>query len=163
VSYVLFTHRPVSEEDKKIYLDVCNQWMADFETYEDISSNAPKNSNFIPFYWPTTLTDTSKGSCKDGLYGYDYARAAVLLGLIGGEASTDGPILALRKGLSWYVLDVSKFEPIDVERAFYIWKKQICLSNPTEVQFSLVKFREYFRTLVQTYGEAIVKAVGSDS
>jgi hypothetical protein len=60
------------------------------------------------------------------------------------------------------VLDISKFPPPDVKRAFDIWRAQVCKEDPTS-GIALVKFRESFRTLIQEYGESILKVVDKKS
>lgn len=156
-SFVVFTHRPTNEIDAATYKHVCQQWLADFETKESaVAASAKINAKLIPFYWPTTSKTPT--DC-DSLFEYDYAFAAVVAASIGPTAYSVGPLLVLQQDNEWLLLDISKFEPVDVQRAFVIWKRQIVSENPLSAKFTFVKFREYFRTLVNMYGESIAKHV----
>jgi hypothetical protein len=157
-SFVVFTHRPVDEAETKEYHSVSSQWVADFEDYESASETAKLLPvvKLTPFYWPTTLTNVVGSTCKD-LFAYDYSFASAVVALVGPQGESQGPLLVLQQQGQWLVLDISKFDPVDVQRAFTIWKRQIVSKDPVSAKFTFVKFREYFRTLVNTYGDQIVK------
>jgi len=147
--------RPLTQADKDLYESVCRHWQADLE---EKSAFANTNAQMTPLYWPTRSRQPQ--TCKD-LYDYDYARAYFILAEIGNDAlASHGPILALQHGDTWLWLDVSRFSPQDVERAFALWKQQVAATDPLNVTaFNIAKFKEYFRTLIVVYGEAIFKVV----
>lgn len=157
-SFVLFTHRPVDQDEKDRYLRTCHQWVSELEEMTDKAKEAAKSKGLAPtpLYWPSISSAKSVG-CET-LFNYDYARAAQIVARIGsGAAAMDGPLLALQRGNEWMVLDISRFTPPDVERAFATWKQQVCKTDPMS-GVAMAKFREYFRALVQTYGETILKS-----
>lgn len=157
-SYVIFTHRP-EKSDKEVYESVCKHWTSDFESKEAVEPYADPNTTYIPFYWVSTVKGVANHNCNvDDLYAYDYGHAAAIISKIGKDASSAGPLLVLRNAQGWFVLDISKFDPIDVKRAFVIWKQQITRADLTQTKFTMVKMREYFRTLVEVYGDTILKS-----
>lgn len=157
--FVIFTHRPITKEDVETYLSVCEHWRNDFESIDTIKEYASKNTTLIPLYWPTSSKDIKiDNPCESNdLYSYDYSRAAVISSLIGREALSDGPLLVLKQYGYWYILDISKFDPVDVKRAFTIWKQQITSVDLTTARFNRARFKEYFRALIEIYGSTIVK------
>lgn len=156
-SFVLFTHRPVMEDDIQRYNRTCKQWLSELESLtrdqkDELSSVKIRTT---PLFWPT-LGIRQMDSC-DNLFNYDYGRAKYFLAKIGnGAEAMEGPLLALQAGDQWLILDISRFTPPDVERAFTTWKQQVCKEDPMSGA-SMSKFREYFRALIQTYGETILK------
>jgi len=157
-SYVIFTHRP-EKSDIDVYEAVCRHWTWDFETKESVTPYAAPNTVYIPFYWVSTAKSVNGHNCNAAdLYAYDYGHASAIISAIGKEAQSVGPLLVLRNAQGWFVLDISKFTPVDVKRAFTIWKQQITRADLTQTKFTMVKMREYFRTLVEAYGDTILKS-----
>lgn len=157
-SFVIFTHRPVDKAENDLYVDVCKNWSSSLESWDSMRSISSKNAVLVPLYWPTTETTIPTGSCDD-LYSYNFGRAAFLRYLIGKDAEGVGPLLALYKDNVWYVMDISRFDPVDVKRAFHIWKQQLSNAKINKKDFNKVKFKEYFRSLLEVYGDVIVKVV----
>jgi hypothetical protein len=99
---------------------------------------------------------------------YDFPRANPIASsakVLGSE----GPVLAAwatsyRADLpttTALVLDLSRFDEADLDRAFTIWKEKIVNDPSTwnDGGFKLVKAREAFRNLIQKYGETIVSVL----
>lgn len=154
-SFVLFTHRPITDDDKAKFQRVCNYWEANFERATDLDVITVENE-MVPLYWPSYSKEGSE--CKD-LHNYNYALSSKIVARVGKEAtSSSGPLLVLNKGKEWLVLDISRFATEDTERAFSVWKTQICRNDPLS-GLKLTKFKEYFRALVQIYGSSVLKVL----
>ena len=160
-SFVVFTHKPNDAAEKATYVEVCNKWINNFETKEAVEAVAPKFSKLIPFYYPTELMDTTGHSCDKDLYNYSYARAKVIIAFLKDKGVTAGPILAIHKKGQWLMVDLSKFTPPDIKRAFEIWQQEVCSESNTGIGFTMHNFRESFRSLLQQYGDTIVSSVTS--
>jgi hypothetical protein len=110
-------------------------------------------------YW-LTKPSLAELNC-DNLYAYDFDAAALIsMPLQADLSNSSGPFLVLLKGKSsqHLILDISKFSPPDIQRAFDTWRNQVCKEDPMSGAH-MVKFREYFRALVQDYGESILKVM----
>ena len=161
ISFVLFNHRPVTEATGAKYLEVCKYWEAALSTLttEAKASLAENEVSTTPLYW-LTRNYAPMLSCGN-LYDYDYDAAAELSAVLSTDdvMASEGPFIVLfRSRTQHLVLDVSKFSPPDTQRAFDTWRTQVCKQDPMSGA-SLIKFREYFRALVQDYGESILKVV----
>ena len=164
VSFVLFSHKPVTEASIAKYLEVCKYWEATLGTLtpEAKASLAEHAVSITPLYWLTRNYAASL-NC-DNLYDYDYDAAAELSAALttesgGGVTTSEGPFIVLfRSKTQHLVLDISRFSPPDTQRAFDTWRTQVCKINPMSGA-TLIKFREYFRALLQDYGESVLKVV----
>lgn len=152
-SFVVFTHRPSDKEEAEKYVKTCQHWSSELElvTQKERLALSANGFNVTPLYW---LSKNQGHSCND-LFNYDYLRAAKIAARSSSQ-NLKGPLLVLQRGSEWLVLDVSRFTPPDVERAFSLWKSQVCSEDPTS---KMSRFREYFRALVQTYGKDVLKSL----
>ena len=161
ISFVLFSHKPVTEATSAKYLEVCKYWEASLGTLtpEAKAALAEHEVSTTPLYW-LTRNYAPMLNCNN-LYDYDYDAATELSAALStfDILSSEGPFIVLfRSRTQHLVLDVSKFSPPDTQRAFDTWRTQVCKQDPMSGA-SLIKFREYFRALVQDYGESILKVV----
>ena len=161
MSFVLFVNRPVDSATKNRYIDVCKYWEATLSplSSQDKVELANEGVRTTPMYW-LTKDYMGERNC-DNLYAYDFDAAAKLaIPLQSDLANSAGPFLVLMRNKvhQHLVLDISKFSPPDIQRAFDTWRSQVCKEDPMSGA-KIAKFREYFRALVQDYGESILKVM----
>jgi hypothetical protein len=163
VSFVLFVNKPVDEATKSRYVDVCKYWEASLNplTKAEKVALASEGVRTTPMYWLTHGSLKPDDLNCGNLYAYDFdAAAKISIPLQADIANSSGPFLVLvrNKVHQHLVLDISKFSPPDIQRAFDTWRSQVCKEDPMSGA-KLAKFREYFRALVQDYGESILKVM----
>ncbi|MES9872513.1 MAG: hypothetical protein ABW146_05330 [Candidatus Sedimenticola sp. 6PFRAG7] len=155
--FVVFNARPITPMQHNRYLVACEAYMATLEG----TDSYPDHLDLLPTYWPIEKKLEIE-TCREMLDKYDYVRASQLRAKYRTAIGPgEGPFLLAAGSGEVMIFDMSTFSDADVYRAMRIWKEQICV-NPEnwEPKLSLVKFREAFRSMLQAYGESILKYFG---
>lgn len=162
--YVLLTRRPDSLNYGR-YRQICQSFINGFVSVNEFPSYDQRA--LMVTYWPIDSIYKPRAQslhCDSLLAHYDYARAATILAGVQKQGA-DGPFLvafttSYRSGMpvsEALVLDMTNFAGEDIDRAYGIWKDRIT-RDPQEWNdgFSLVKFVNEFRSLINKYGEQIL-------
>ncbi|MCP4705366.1 MAG: hypothetical protein GY865_12220 [candidate division Zixibacteria bacterium] len=164
--YLVFVRKPDSLLMER-YLLICESFKRLFFIEEDFSEYDLDKKMLFPTYWlldsiPPNSEDVE--NCKWLVNNYNYPRAFSMASKIK-KTSLEGPILIacsqrfedVDSTSQALILDMSKFENGDIDRAFEIWKERIT-KDPTNWNngFNLSMIREHFRIIVNRYGEDIL-------
>ncbi|UFS63229.1 hypothetical protein LOH54_03660 [Sulfurimonas sp. HSL-3221] len=152
--FVIFTSRPTSGQYAR-YMKTCEAYIATLDPTESHSSD---EYDLLPTYWPVT-DELYSEDCVDMINYYDYPRASEIVARLHAELGTGiGPYLVASGEGELMVLDMSTFSEDDIQRAMRIWEKEICVDPKNwEPRLSIIKFREAFRSMLQAYGDSILK------
>ena len=161
--YVLFTSK-LSNINRDRYQKVSDAFL---DTLPSVSFyNDFKKSQLMVTSWPLMVhMKTQDYNSKNILFVYDYVTSNTMLSSVG-KVESLGPVLVAftvpyyqwDKKKSYLVLDMSKFSDEEIQNAFQIWKDKITTSQSLwKNGLSLDVAKAIFRSLINKYGEAILK------
>lgn len=166
---LLFSKLPNSFERQR-YIEVCSAYLESIEPVSEYPKHT--KSKLMVTYWLLAVKPDIKliNECSYLVDHYDYARATELASSASLLSATDIMLVAWKSPYesaaeetdSILVVKLTNFENEDLHRAFSIWKSRI--TTRPEVWndgIQLVFAIEAFRSLIQKYGEDIVKVVKS--
>jgi hypothetical protein len=161
--FVVFTRRPRPEERAR-YVHICESYLRTLEPSTSYPG-APRKSLMVTHWLLTDAADAQNPKCDALVDHYDFVRATPIASSAN-ILGSPGPVLvawatSYKNDLptsTGLILDLSRFDDADFDRALTIWKEKIVDDPSTwnDGGWKLVKVREAFRNLIQQYGEQIV-------
>ena len=150
---VVFTSKPVGEEQLKQYKLICENWTNTLFTSKELGIDS--HIKTFETYWPTLGSNSELGDC-DNLFHYDYVRVQKLIGKL--KITNDGPMLLAVYKDKHLELNLNKLTNEDVQRVFHIWKYDLKVTNHGwKESFNLTYFKEKFREILEKYGKQLME------
>jgi lipid-binding SYLF domain-containing protein len=164
--YVVFTKKPSTLERKR-FESLCNAYVENLQSSSDFTQDS---SLLMVTFWPVQkqVMSPKTADCTTLINFYDYSVGARIASSIGRSGSTGPLLVAWRKeygaessGQSALVFDLSDFDDTDLDRAMHLWKDRISREPQywNGTGWSVIKFREAVRNLVEHYGEQIILVI----
>ncbi len=163
--YIIFTKRPTTDAIRQRYLSICRTFIANLE---DVSGYAHiARSQIATTFWLLVSKPSDENSCEQLVASYDYARATGIAASIH-KLKSAGPILvasgqpdvAQTETQQLLIIDLGKFTPSDMDRAFGIWKDKISQDSKYWGDvFNLDLIMAEFGSFIRKYGGTIVQTV----
>lgn len=119
-TFVYLPKKPTSDKEKKLYTQICENWVDSILSYEELKDHYDKTTEtLVPFFWPLK-SKLDKESCDKMIDQYDYARANQLMR--SHKLNTKkAQFVSLYKTVH-VTMDVSSLtEDSDITKAFQVW------------------------------------------
>lgn len=155
---VIFTSKPVTDEQKNKYKLICELWEASLILSSEIIEEV--NTDKFTTYWPTLMDNKESHSSCDYLHNYDYVTAQKAITKL--DISKPGPMLLAvyesNNEVKHIMLNLDLLSDKDIIRAFNIWKFDLVVTkNGWNKSFTITYFKEKFKNLLDTYGHALLE------
>jgi hypothetical protein len=158
---VIFTSKPVSDEEKLLYKDICRYWESSLYTKQELA--VPADVETFSTYWPSAIKSGSDtlSSCNS-LHSYNYAYVTKLVNSL--KIKKTGPFLLAvyndGKKKKYVLLNIGAMSSNeeDIKRAFDIWKYEFLVNkHGWSSTFNIINLREIFRIVLNKYGKQILE------
>lgn len=119
-TFVYLPKKPTSDTEKKLYTQICENWVDSILSYEELKDHYDKTTEtLVPFFWPLK-SKLSKDGCDKMIEQYDYARANQLMR--SHKLNTKkAQFVSLYRNVH-VTMDVSSLtEDSDITKAFQVW------------------------------------------